>query len=90
MPITDRDVADLCAGIYAYPSLPAVTWDRFDDGEDSDQICWGVKVVDDCDVPPQYVHPTPLVDVSAPPPPDDEWGIFGYHHMQLYTQAVAR
>ena len=220
MPITDKDVADLCAGIYAYPSLPAVTWDRFDDGEDSDQICWGVKVVDGCDVlvfrgstnfedwrrdfdawakpfghskigpvhpgfllgldqvlheylqnasgkllvaghslgagrasilcglavvagivpvgrvvfgeprpgfqqladviapikesrsyrngKPgtfehdfvadvpyrigllQYVHPTPLMDISAPPLPDDEWGIFGYHHMQLYAQAVAR
>jgi len=36
------------------------------------------------------VHPTPLIDVSAPPPPGDEWGIFGYHHMQLYAQAVAR
>ena len=50
MPITDKDVADLCVGIYAYPGSPPVTWDRFDDGDDSDQICWSVKVVDGCDV----------------------------------------
>ncbi len=220
MPITDTDIAELCVGIYAYPGSPPVTWDRFDDGEDSDQICWGIKVVDGCDVlvfrgsttfedwrrdfdawanpfghskigpvhpgfllglaqvldeyrhaargkllvtghslgagrasilcglaiaggivpvgrvvfgeprpgfkplgdlissikesrsyrngkfdafehdfvtdvpyrigPLQYVHPTPLIDVSALPPPNDEWGIFSYHHMQLYAQAVAR
>jgi len=41
-------------------------------------------------LPYQYVHPTPLIDVSALAPPDDAWGIFGYHHMQLYAQAVAR
>src|SRR5260370_7780623 len=50
MPITDKDVADLCVGIYKYPGSPPVTWDRFDDGQDSDQICWGVKVIDGCDV----------------------------------------
>ncbi len=50
MPITDKDVADLCLGIYAYPGSPPVTWDRFDDGEDSDQICWGVKIIDGCDI----------------------------------------
>ena|SRR5437899_85560 len=50
MPITDTDIAELCVGIYAYPGSPPVTWDRFDDGEDSDQICWGIKVVDGCDV----------------------------------------
>ncbi len=38
----------------------------------------------------QYVHPTPLIDVSALPPPDDEWGIFSYHHMPIYAQALAR
>jgi lipase (class 3) len=219
----DKDVADLCVGIYAYPGLPAATWDRFDDGKDSDQICWGVKIVDDCDVlvfrgsttfedwrrdfnvwadpsvhskigpvhpgfldgldqvlqeyqefrgnpgrklvvaghslgagrasilcglaivagivpagrvvfgeprpgfpalaqllssipdsrsyrngkfnsfehdlvtdvpvrigPLQYVHPTRLIEVSALPPPDDEWGVFSYHHMQLYARALAQ
>lgn len=220
MPITDKDIADLCVGIYADPGSPPVTWDRFDDGEDSDRICWGVKTVGDCDVlvfrgsmtfedwrrdfdawadpfghakigpvhpgfllgldqvldeyrqnaggkllvaghslgagrasilcglamvagivpvgrvvfgeprpgfrqladviAPiaesrsyrngrpgtfehdlvtdvpyriglmQYVHPTPLVDVSALPPADDEWGIFSYHHMRLYAEALAR
>jgi hypothetical protein len=223
MPITDNDVAHLCLGIYADPGSPPVTWDRFDDGEDSDQICWGVKVLDDCDVvvfrgsktfedwrrdldvwanpfghskigpvhpgfllgldqvlheyqqyrrtagrkllvaghslgagrasifcglaivagivpvgrivfgeprpgfkrladlvssikesrsyrngkfgtfdhdvvtdvpvrigPLQYVHPTSLIDVSAPPPPSDEWGIFSYHHMALYAQALTQ
>jgi hypothetical protein len=220
MPITDKDVADLCVAIYANPGSSAVTWDRFDDGKDSDQICWGVKVIEGCDVlvfrgsvtfedwrrdfdpwadpfghsqigpvhpgfllglgqvldeyrekasgkllvaghslgagrasilcglaivagivpvgrivfgEPrpgfqkladllasikesrsyrngkfgtfehdfvtdvpyrigllQYVHPTPLIDVSALPPPDDQWGIFAYHHMQLYAQAIAR
>jgi hypothetical protein len=38
--------------------------------------------------PLQYVHPTRLIEVSALPPADDEWGIFSYHHMQLYAQAV--
>jgi hypothetical protein len=38
----------------------------------------------------QYVHPTPLIDVSALPPPADEWGIFAYHHMPLYAQAIAQ
>jgi hypothetical protein len=220
---SDKDMANLCLGIYAYPGSPAVAWDRFDDGEDSDQICWGIKVVDDCDVlvfrgsttfedwrrdfnvwadptshakigpvhpgfldgldqvlqeyqafransrrklvvaghslgagrasilcglaivagivpagrivfgeprpgfpalaqllasipdsrsyrngkfgsfehdivtdvpvrigPLQYVHPTRLIEVSALPPPDDEWGIFSYHHMPLYAQALAQ
>ena len=50
MPMTDKDVADLCVGIYAYPGVPPVAWDRLDDGEDGDQICWGVKVVDGGDV----------------------------------------
>jgi Lipase (class 3) len=36
----------------------------------------------------QYVHPTPLMDVSALPPPVDPWGVFSYHHMQLYAQAL--
>jgi hypothetical protein len=220
MPINDKDVADLCVGIYADPDSPAVTWDRFDDGKDSDQICWGVKIIEGCDVlvfrgsttfedwrrdfdawanpfghsklgpvhpgfllgldqvleeyrqkgsaklfvaghslgagrasvfcglaivagiipvgrvlfgeprpgfQPlahligaikesrsyrngrvgtfehdyvtdvpyrigllQYVHPTALIDVSALPPADDEWGIFSYHHMPLYAQAIAR
>ena len=38
----------------------------------------------------QYVHPTALIDFSALPPPQDEWGIFSYYHMPLYAQAIAR
>lgn len=38
----------------------------------------------------QYVHPTPLTDVSALPPADDPWGIFAYHHVTLYAEAVGR
>lgn len=48
MPINDKDVADLCIGIYRYPHSPLVRWDRFDDGKDSDQICWGVKIIEGC------------------------------------------
>jgi hypothetical protein len=40
--------------------------------------------------PYQYMHPTSLLDVSALPPPLDEWGIFSYHHMLLYVQALSR
>jgi hypothetical protein len=219
----DKDIAALCLSIYANQGSPAVTWDRFDDGEDSDKICWAIKVVDDCDIlifrgsitfadwqrdfdvwanpfghskigpvhpgfllgldqvlqeyqayrgtgsnklviaghslgagrasvlcglaivagivpagrivfgepcpgfpqlaqllslipdsrgyrngrfgtfehdlitdvplnigPLQYVHPTPLIDVQALPPPEDEWGIFSFHHMPLYAQALAQ
>jgi len=32
MPMTDKDVADLCVGIYAYPGVPPVAWDRLDYG----------------------------------------------------------
>jgi hypothetical protein len=38
----------------------------------------------------QYVHPTALIDVSAVPPAGDQWGIFSYHHMPLYAQAIAQ
>jgi Lipase (class 3) len=217
MPITDKDIAELCLGIYTYPGT--ITWDHYDSGADSDEICWGVKVVEGTDVlvfrgsitfedwrrdfdvwtnpfghlqlgpvhpgfllgvdqvlaeyrqaakgplfvaghslgagrasvlcglaivagvtpigrvvfgEPRpgfaqladlikpishslsyrngkpgtfehdlvtdvpyylglykYVHPTALVDVSALPPLLDEWGIFSYHHMQLYLQAIS-
>ena len=41
--IDDLDIVGLIEGIYAYPDSPAVAWDHFDDGTDSDGICWGVK-----------------------------------------------
>ena len=49
MPITDRDVAELCLGIYPeHFSLTA--WDHFDDGSDPDGVCWGVKHVDNASI----------------------------------------
>ncbi len=48
MSITDRDVAELCLGIY--PGHPSPTWDHFDDGSDLDGVCWGVKHVDDVSI----------------------------------------
>jgi Lipase (class 3) len=42
MPITDFDIAALCAGIYATPGTPPVVWDHFDPGGDDD-ICWALK-----------------------------------------------
>jgi hypothetical protein len=48
MSITDRDVAELCLGIY--PGHPSTTWDHFDDGSDPDGVCWGVKHVDDVSI----------------------------------------
>lgn len=41
---TDRDIAALCVGIYDYPGETPVQWDHYDDGKDSDQICWGAVV----------------------------------------------
>jgi hypothetical protein len=38
--------------------------------------------------PELYVHPTRLTDVTAPPAPDDTWGPFSWHHMQLYVSAL--
>lgn len=43
--ITDRDIAALCAGIYAYPGAAPVAWDHFDDGARSG-VCWGLKKID--------------------------------------------
>jgi Lipase (class 3) len=36
-----------------------------------------------------YVHPRPLLHCSASPPPDDDWGVVAYHHVQLYQKALA-
>lgn len=35
-----------------------------------------------------FVHPPAFSFVSAPPPADDEWGVFAYHHVQLYEAGV--
>jgi hypothetical protein len=40
-------------------------------------------------VPPfAYTRPTPIIPVRAEPPPDDRWGAFSYHHIELYEAAV--
>lgn len=36
-----------------------------------------------------FVHPTQLRFVSAPPPAGDDWGIFAFHHMALYDAGIA-
>ncbi len=35
-----------------------------------------------------YVHPVPFTLVSAPPPVDDVTGLFAYHHIHLYVEAM--
>lgn len=39
--------------------------------------------------PEDYGRPTPVVDVSAAAPPNDPWGIFALHHMELYVTALS-
>ncbi len=41
MPVTDRDLAELCLRIY--PGHPPPTWDHLDDGSSPDGVCWGVS-----------------------------------------------
>ncbi len=53
MSVTDRDIAVLCAGIYAYPGAEPVAWDYFDAGTSTrfdDGICWALKRVEGFDV----------------------------------------
>ena len=47
--ITDRDIANLCSGIYAYPGALPVAWDHFDLGID-DGVCWALKTFLGADV----------------------------------------
>jgi hypothetical protein len=35
-----------------------------------------------------FKHPTPLAFVSAAPPSNDDWGLFAWHHIELYQQGV--
>jgi hypothetical protein len=42
MPLSDAEIADLCAAIYGYPGAPVVQWDHFDPGFD-DGVCWALK-----------------------------------------------
>src|SRR5208337_1832770 len=40
--------------------------------------------------PECFEHPSPLFFVSEPPAPNDDWGPFAYHHMQLYYAAATK
>jgi hypothetical protein len=40
--------------------------------------------------PVEYAHPTPIIPVCAPPPADDRWGAFCWHHIELYEAALAQ
>lgn len=37
-----------------------------------------------------YTRPTPLIDVSESPAPDDGWSAFRYHHAELYEKALLK
>lgn len=41
-------------------------------------------------LPPWFAfqHVRPLIDITAPPKSHDGWGLFSYHHMELYLQGV--
>jgi Lipase (class 3) len=72
-----RQLADLIA------KVPAASY-RNGDG-------WHHDLVTDVPylVPPLlYRHPAPLTAVNAPPSPGSVLGIFAYHHMDLYWQAL--
>jgi hypothetical protein len=36
-----------------------------------------------------FTRASALIAVSDPPPPNDEWGLFSFHHVQLYMAATA-
>jgi hypothetical protein len=35
-----------------------------------------------------FVEPRPFIDICAPPPANDRWGLLAYHHIELYEQAL--
>lgn len=38
--------------------------------------------------PEDYVHSSALTFITAKPPEDDQWGVFAWHHMELYRAAL--
>jgi lipase (class 3) len=73
-----RDLADLIAAV------PGRSY-RNGDGTHHDLV----TDVPFFDFPPfEYVHPTPIIPVCAPPRANDRWGVFSYHHIELYQAAV--
>lgn len=39
--------------------------------------------------PIEYVHPTPIIPICAMPAPNDRYGPFSWHRMELYEAALA-
>lgn len=37
----------------------------------------------------EFTRATPLIPVSAPPLPNDNWGLFAFHHIELYEAATS-
>ena len=38
----------------------------------------------------EYCHPTPPEQINEPPGEGDPWGLFGWHHVELYQAGVAK
>jgi hypothetical protein len=38
--------------------------------------------------PLEFTHPTPIIPACSPPPANDSYGAFSWHHMPLYVAAV--
>lgn len=49
----------------------------------------GHDLVTDVPTDPPYCQNRPLIDVFGAPAPTDPWGLFKYHHVQLYQAALA-
>lgn len=47
-------------------------------------------LVTDVPTDPPFGRVTALTDLAASPPSGDPWGIFSYHHIQLYQAALVR
>jgi len=48
----------------------------------------GHDLVTDVPTSPPFNRVTPLIDVYAPPPPNDSWGLLAYHHAYLYQNGL--
>jgi len=71
-----QDLADLIA------SVPGRSYRN---GDDIDHD----RVTDEPLLPLEYIHPTPMLPVCAPPAADDPDIAFRWHHIPLYEAAVA-
>jgi hypothetical protein len=48
--ISDLALARLCQALYAYPGQAPESWAHYDDGANSDGVCWAVKEIEDYSV----------------------------------------